>query len=160
MEEVDYGNDEVEHLNESREVYDEVNQLGFGDNVFSSPGAESKGNLNVKTYLDQQKGGKRVRPQSSRPMFRQTFMTLDPSNRGFMQKQEGIQRRLEGVASQDIMDEDNNVQVSSAQKSGKTLDIGKFVSESRGRLHGDRIPIPKPSLMKGKSEFAYHLNQT
>ena len=53
MEEVDYGNDEVEHLNESREVYDEVNQLGFGDNVFSSPGGESKGNLNVKSYLDQ-----------------------------------------------------------------------------------------------------------
>ena len=59
--------DEVEHLNEhneSREVYDEVNQLGFGDNVFSSPGAESKGNLNVQTLLDQQTGGRRkpVRP--------------------------------------------------------------------------------------------------
>ena len=59
--------DEVEHMNESRasrEVADEVNQLGFGDNVFSSPGGESKGNLNVQSLLDQQKGGRRkpVRP--------------------------------------------------------------------------------------------------
>ena len=48
----EYG-DEIEPVNESREVYDEVNQLDFPGDIYSSPGGESGGNLNVKALLNQ-----------------------------------------------------------------------------------------------------------
>ena len=161
--------DEGERLNESREVQDEVNQLGFGDHVFASPGGESKGNLNVQSLLDQQKAGRRkpVRPQSSRPAFRpQAFMTIDPatkfgSRRELQGQLGGAGRRVSGVASDQDAGEDQ-VQVgdpSSALKSGQTLDVGRLVGASRGGLLADRVPIPQPSLMKGKSEYAYHLQR-
>ena len=46
--------DDIEPVNESREVYDEVNQLDFRGDMYSSPGVESGGNLNVKALLNQQ----------------------------------------------------------------------------------------------------------
>ena len=51
-------------------------------------------------------------------------------------------------------------ELNSAGKSGEpwgTLDVGKLVSESRGRLPAARAPVPKASLMRGRSEYAYHL---
>lgn len=49
----EYG-DEIEPVNESREVYDEVKQLDYRGDLYSSPGADSGGNLNVKALLNQQ----------------------------------------------------------------------------------------------------------
>ena len=112
---------------------------------------------------------KKVRPQSSRPAFRQAFMTIDPatkfgSRRDLVdQAHAGLGRRIAGIASSQEVEEEKLAELNelnSAQKSGQTLDIGKFISESRGRLHGDRFVPPKPSLMKGKSEYTYHMNQT
>lgn len=60
-----------------------MNQLFDQDVVNPLAQAASNGNLNVQTLIEQSKSlghsGKPVRPQSSRPMFRQNFMTLDPS---------------------------------------------------------------------------------
>ena len=56
--------------------------------------------------------------------------------------------------------DDITADLNSAHKSGDqwgTMDVGKFVSESRGRLPAARAPLPKPSLMKGRAEYAYHL---
>ena len=75
---------------QSKEVEDEVNQLFDEDVVNPLAQAASNGNLNVQTLIDQSKNmntgsagraGKPVRPQSSRPMFRTNFMTLDPSSK-------------------------------------------------------------------------------
>ena len=54
----EYG-DEIEPVNESREVYDEVKQLDYRGDLYSSPGADSGGNLNVKALLNQQQIGRR-----------------------------------------------------------------------------------------------------
>ena len=78
---------------QSKELDDEVNQLNCDadqDIVHPLNQAASNGNLNVQTLIEQSKNlnggqtrsGRPVRPQSSRPMFRQNFQTLDPSRSG------------------------------------------------------------------------------
>ena len=98
-------------------------------------------------------------------MFRQQFMTIDPATKfgsrrdlmppdGSRRNFEELRVRLEGKPSL-IVEEPPT-----GYNSGQTLDIGRLITESRGRLHGEKVGIPRPSLMLGKSEYTYHLNQT
>ena len=98
-------------------------------------------------------------------MFRQRFMTIDPATKfgsrrdlmppdGSRRNFEELRGRLEGKPSL-IVEEPPT-----GYNSGQTLDIGRLITESRGRLHGEKVGIPRPSLMLGKSEYTYHLNQT
>ena len=101
-------------------------------------------------------------------MFHKNFMTIDPATKPGSRRelmQAGLaDGRVEGVVSNQNFGQDADevriTELNSGHKSGQTLDIGKFISESRGKLQRERVPIPMASLMKGKSEFTYHLQKT
>ena len=95
-------------------------------------------------------------------MFRQQFMTIDPApkfgSRGDLDTQGNKLRNFQElrIEDQDQVLEEQKL----GRESGHTLDIARLISESRGRLPRDKVGIPRPSLMKGKSEYTYHLNET